>query len=112
MTKVSKNLKCILTRSGVELWLEEEFLAGLENALLNSKESKFLEIGEEVINTADIVGVFNAKTMEELTRRKNGQWKCEFSTWHNRGENCFCWEKERYKNLDRLDNSTGPMIHF
>ena len=31
----------------------------------------------QIINKADISGIFNAITMEDKTRRKNGDWKCE-----------------------------------
>ena len=94
--EITKNLMCIRIRSGVELWVEREKAEKLIS-LLGTTKTKFVEIEEEVINSADIEGVFTAKTMEDLTRRKNGQWKCEFGTWHSRGEHCGCWELKKYK---------------
>ena len=85
-TEISKNLMCILMRAGVEIWLEEEYIKNLKAVMLSSKDSKFLEIGNEIINTADVVGVFEAKTMQEVTRRKNGQWKDDKGVWHDKGE--------------------------
>lgn len=84
--EISKDLMCILMRNGIEIWLESDLIKSVENVLLSSKDSKFLTIEDQIINTADITGVFNAKTMEDLTRRKNGQWKDE-QGWHDRGEN-------------------------
>lgn len=84
MNELSKNLKCICLRNGVELWIESERLEklNLENA------GRFLKIDEEIINTADIVGIFTAQTMEEKTRRKNGDWQCKWGYWHIRKEEC------------------------
>lgn len=88
MNEVSKELKCISMRNGVEIWAEKERLEKLQNSLVGIKESKFVFLDEQMLNTADIVGIFDAKTMEEVTHRKNGQWKCEYNNWHNRGTKC------------------------
>lgn len=90
MTQLSKNLMCIVMRGGIELWLEDEFVGGLKSILLKSNGSKFLEIGSEVINSADIVGIFEAETMSELTRRKNGEWKCDKGNYHLKNQDCAC----------------------
>lgn len=90
-TEISKNLKCILMRSGAEVWLEDEFMENVKSILSNSKESRFLKIGEQFINTADITGIFDANTMEDITRRKNGQWKGQNGLWYNKGDRvCKC----------------------
>jgi hypothetical protein len=61
------------------------------------------------------VGVFTAAEMEDLTRRKNGQWKCKWETWHELRQDCDCktpteavqmrefTDEERLKNLKALD---------
>lgn len=54
------------------------------------KSSKFIKFSGELINTADIVGVFTAGTMEEVTRRKRGEWQCSHGKWHGRNEKCEC----------------------
>ena len=83
-------------RSRIEIWVEKEKAEKLIN-LLGTTKTKFVEIENEIINSADIEGVFSAKTMEDLTRRKNGQWKCNLGYWHQRGEKCAHGEFERYK---------------
>ena len=35
--------------------------------------------------------------MESKTRRKNGQWKCKWNFWHNRGERCAHGEIKKYE---------------
>ena len=85
-TEITKNLMCILMRDGVEIWIEEEKLETLKEMI---ETRKFVSIGKEMINTVDISGIYEAKTMEEKTRRKNGQWKCKFGYWHqNKNEEC------------------------
>ena len=94
--ELSKNLMCILIRGGIEIWAEEEKVKNLQRILENSSESKFIGLENETINTADITGIFQAKTMEDLTRRKNGYWKCKYNVWHKRGEQCAHGELLKY----------------
>lgn len=90
MTDIVKNLYCIQTRTGVEIWVEKERAEKLQRILESISGTKFILFEEETINTADIVGIFKANTMQELTRRKNGEWKCHSNTWHQKGEKCNC----------------------
>jgi hypothetical protein len=94
--KLAKNIMCIKLRSGIEIWVEKEKAEKLIN-LLGTTQTKFVEIENEIINSADVEGIFTPTTMEEMTRRKNGQWKCDYNTWHNRGEICSCCELEKFK---------------
>jgi hypothetical protein len=47
-------------------------------------------LGEEMINSADITGIYLASTMEEVVHRRNGEHKCKHNNWHARGEQCDC----------------------
>lgn len=89
MNELSKQLKCICLRNGVELWIESERIdkINLENS------GRFLKIGEEIINTADIVGIFTAQAMEDKTRRQNGEWQCRQGEWHSKKDKCECVDK-------------------
>lgn len=80
---------CVALRNGVEMWLEDGRSAALKRALGQSG-SQFIEFEGEMFNRADVVGVFRASTMEDVRRRKNGQWQCRRSTWHDRGQGCDC----------------------
>ena len=91
----------IVMRNGVEVWIEQDKIQALKNALMSSKEhSRFIEVDGKVINTADVVGIFDPKTMEDMTHRKNGRYKCQFGVWHERNDKCGCWEIERYNRID------------
>lgn len=89
MNELSKELKCIQIRSGVEIWLEAERIPKLLERI-NSNE-RFIEVDGQIINKADVVGVFGATAMEETTRRKNGEWKCTYGNWHKKFETCECF---------------------
>ncbi len=93
-TELTKNLMCIKLRSGIEIWVERERAENLIN-LLGTAKTKFIELGDEVINSADIEGVFSPKTMEDMARRKNGAYQCKFGSWHDKFEKCSCVENER-----------------
>jgi len=114
-SSISKKLMCIVIRNGVEMWLEDDRADKLKS-LLTSGSTQFIEFDGEMINRADIVGIFSAHTMEDLIRRKNGGWKCKYNVWHERHGECSCWrnlevegqpevevtEEERQANLRAL----------
>jgi len=85
MNELSKELKCVVIRGGMEIWVEAEKMDSLYSAI---EKGGLLKIDGNLVNAKDVVGVFGATVMEETTRRKNGQWKCESGYWHNRGEEC------------------------
>lgn len=86
--ELSKNLVCVLIRNGVELWVESERADNLKGILLSKDCPQFIEYNGQIINKADITGIYDALTMEERTRHKNGQWKCHNDVWHNKFEKC------------------------
>ena len=73
--ELSKSLKCICLRNGVELWIESERLEKINFESVG----RFLKIDDEIINTADIVGIFTAQTMER--KNKAEKWRMAMSIW-------------------------------
>src|SRR3990167_8521064 len=96
-TELSKNLMCVQMRSGVEVWAEKERVAVLQEMLEKMTGTKFVNYEDQTINTADIVGIFSAETMQELTRHKNGEWKCKWNEWHERKDKCECVDPKKVK---------------
>ena len=94
-TELAKDLVCISMRNGVEIWLSAERAAIARSALLEIRESKFIHIDSQVINTADIVGIFTAEVIGDMARRRNGQWKCDSGTWHEKRQDCECRSNKR-----------------
>lgn len=106
MTQLSKNLVCILMRSGIQIWIESDRAASLKSQIETSKQSIFVNFNDQFINTADISGIFTADLMEDLTRRKNGEYKCRSNVWHPRNTKCDCeanaWQDQQFKKTDEL----------
>lgn len=107
--ELSRNLMCICMRNGIELWLEGDQVTQLSQVLDSVTSSRFIHLPDgQYLNTADIVGVFKANTMESLIRRKNGDWQCQDAKWHTKGSRCECAydrrrEEEYKRTQDKLD---------
>lgn len=102
-------------RNNVEIWVEEDRAKNLVEILERSTSHKFLRIDAELLNSADVVGVFTASTMADATRRKNGMWQCQNGNWHDKGErDCTCLDKaSRSLNERRLEaiQKCGKCVH-
>ena len=92
--QLTKRLLCISMRNNVEIWVEEDRAKNLVETLERSTSHKFIRVDSELLNSADVVGVFTAQTMSDATRRKNGMWQCSQGNWHDKGErDCSCLDK-------------------
>lgn len=100
MNDIAKLQKCLLIRAGIEIWLDEEKWNKLEILLSADKNKlpKFVNLEGRFVNVADIVGIFKPSDLEEKTRRLNGQWRCKYGEYHDRGDICNCLEKKRIAN--------------
>ena len=111
-------------RSGVRIWVESDRADNLQEALKGITQHKFIYFEGESFNTADLEGVYKAKTVEELTRRKNGQWQCAKGSWHDKFQDCSCkaveetspyaaepeiTEEERARNIAALGKLRGSI---
>lgn len=93
-TVLTKELVAVCMMSGVVLWLEKDRALKLEALLKDPKAPKFVEFEHQLLNISSIEGIYSAQTMDELQRRKNGQWQCKEGDWHDRFEKCTCDVKE------------------
>lgn len=87
--------KCVVIRGGFEIWVDVEKANRLQMELENLKTHLFITWGKDQFNTADVTGIFSPETMDERTRRKNGQWQCQAGSWHDRFEKCACGSREQ-----------------
>ena len=99
MNELTKSLMCVSMRNGIEVWKEEDRMINLIEELVGGKVG-FIKVDNLLINSVDITGIFDPETMQDQTRRKNGQWKCRHGTWHQKEEKCSCGDLERYKKFD------------
>lgn len=82
-TEITKEQMVVSIRNGVEIYVDKD---KIESLLKEIERSRFVKIGESLINSADVAGIFTAEEMEASIRRKNGQWKDKKGVWHDKGE--------------------------
>lgn len=118
MTKeLTKKQMCLYMRNGVMIWIDEDNVKKLEKVLQSITGHKFVLFEEQTINTADVVGIFSPEAIEDLTRRKNGGWKCKKGNWHDKGEDCMCLSQEEkrakfdYEQRFRKEHGFNPLPH-
>lgn len=86
--KISKNLRVIVLRGGIELSLEKE---RADKIIALMEQRKFIEVDGRIINVVDIIGIFSPEDLEASIRRRNGQWQDKRGDWHDRGDRvCKC----------------------
>jgi len=114
MKELSKNLMCISLMSGKEIWVESDRVAGINRAI---SETSMIEIDGNTINRSILEGIFKPDIMANWTRKKNGEWKCKYGTWHKKFEECNCKPvinefektKELYKPAERKNSHEHNM---
>lgn len=87
-------------RNGIEIWVDQEVARDIQNWLRTPGNTQFFEVNGRTLNKVDLIGVFEAIDLEELKRRKNGEWKCKHNNWHRKDEICECrqemiWQKKQ-----------------
>ena len=66
-----------------------------------------VEIDDVHISSSNIIGIMSASKWSDISREKNGEWKCQSGNWHNKFEKCKCnWGKTNkvvYKDKELTD---------
>lgn len=97
---ITKNQICLLLKNGVQFWMSQEKSDLLYETICptdpNKARPEFIRLGDENARffRTEISGFFTPLQVEELTRRKNGQWQCQNRTWHDRFTKCECINQE------------------
>ena len=111
-TAITKQQKCIVTRSGAELWIDDANVPVLEQAI--ERGDRFVRVSSDLVNVAEIVGIYSPETMLAIVRHRNGQWRCESRTWHDRGKACACRppaDSERADQWAKLARECGKCMN-
>lgn len=90
MSEIAKIQKCLVVKGGLQIWLDEERADRVEQALQTHSGAGFLPIDGRLININEVSGIYTPADLEEMTRRKNGEWQCKKGKWHERNEKCEC----------------------
>jgi hypothetical protein len=88
---ITDKTKCLLTREGVEIWVNEEQAEKISQLILTAKDNKLIEVEGEIISVNSISGIYTAEKIEILRRKRQGEWQCEYcKRWHKKFEECGC----------------------
>jgi len=117
--EVSLQQKVVITRNGALFYLDLERAAKVEALLLSPSKPDYVEIDGTLIQAREITMVAPTAKVEEMNRRKKGDWQCERGHWHTRDET-VCkqgWgtggvSKERPKDpeLTPLQKARGELV--
>lgn len=115
MNEIARPQKCVIMRNGVEIWFDTDKADRLIEVFTSPNAPQFITYEGRLLNRADLVGVFLPPDIEDMTRRKNGEWKCrERGNWHGKGAKCDCqpileWERNAaiMAAVDRCAESDG-----
>jgi hypothetical protein len=100
--EIARQQKVLVLRNGLEIWIDKDKAEEIENDWVNGNLKGAFKIEGRTLNTSDLSAIVKPLDMEELRRRKNGQWKCRFGVFHDRGEKCSCEvDLENKRNIER-----------
>lgn len=100
---------CVVIRGNIEFWVSKDRADRLEKALKSPTLPRFIQIGDQHVNTYEIVGIFTPEAIEEKRRRANGQWTCQWGKWHERGQVCE-HEAPKPQPIIEIDETSGKAV--
>jgi hypothetical protein len=62
-----EDTRIIVMRNKIKIYIDKNQAKELSSILEKQKESKFIGVGDEMINTADIVGIFTKDSVDEMS---------------------------------------------
>jgi hypothetical protein len=104
----AKPQSCVLLKSGLELWIDTQYVDTLTQTIADTTQ-RFVKIKGQLVNPYEIAGIFTAEAMAERIRRKNGQWTCQWGTWHDKGQVCECIDPRMTEEVTAFVEGIGPI---
>ena len=74
------------TRSFGVVWLTEQEAANAQAAYKAGAE--YLEFSDMLISKGDIAGFARGERLNNVERKRQGDFECKFGYWHKRGDGC------------------------
>lgn len=98
MNKLTDKTFVVVTKDLGEFYITERQSENLKrNQSLpfnNPNRMPSVELDGVHMASSNIVGILRASDWQEISRKKNGEWKCSSGNWHNKFEKCMCgWGK-------------------
>ena len=98
----------ILMKTGLVHWLKIERWEKLSEILAAQAGHQFIripELGNIVINTAEISQTLTIEQYEDHCRVKEGQWQCAYRIWHPKKGECQCKREWMQKERERVERA-------
>jgi len=83
MQEIEKQKMIILVRNDIHFFIDKDQVGFIQEKI---EKGGFIKKDGNLINTKDIIGVFEPSILEDMNRRKNGQWKDKKGVWRNKGD--------------------------
>ncbi len=97
---IKKTKKCIIFYDKSEIWVDEETANNIIKCI--GSDTAF-EINGGLFKGNQIEGIRTEEQMKEIQLRKNGYWKCDYGTWHAKGETCCCGMSYKHNEIKKED---------
>lgn len=88
---------CLITRNDLQYWLRDDQVKQVQGVL--NSGVKWLKLGNDYINTADVVGIVNSEVLKEKVQRRRGFAQVGRGEWVSKYEAESNW-KEPYIPFD------------
>lgn len=109
MNQVTKPQLCVMLKTGIQLWIDADKRKLLVEYL---KEKEFVDVDGQLVSRYEIAGVFTPDRVDEYTKRKNGMWKCQHGTWHERYTKCHCEDPNQSETITAKIEGTDQVITY
>ena len=84
--ELSTQQKVVITRNVATFYIEIDRAERLQRMLLDPNKPDYIELNDTLIAIREITMVAPASKVEEMNRRKKGEWQCARGHWHGREE--------------------------
>lgn len=85
-SELSTQQKVVITRNGATFYIDLDRADRLQKMLLDPNKPDYIELDDTLIAIREITMVAPAIKVEEMNRRKKGEWQCAKGHWHSREE--------------------------
>ena len=93
---------CLITRNDLQYWVRDDQVKQIQEVLESGV--KWLKLGDDFINTSDIVGLVNESAIKEKTQRKRGFFQVGNGEWASRYDTQDNWKEPYVPNSGSWDN--------
>lgn len=84
--EISTQQKVVITRNGSTFYVSLDRADKLQLLLLSPNKPDYIELDDTLIAIREITMIAPASKVEDLNKRKQGQWQCQHGHWHTREE--------------------------